>query len=400
MSSSRVRGVALWALPIIGSSLITLLVKQWWDAPRPHIELTSLEVNSPEETNAPILLGADLDNRIRNHAYFPNLELESPYSDVSEAIAEAKRQTDLADRSAKHLENLISLLKTQSAALALATRRREFLQAYVDRDREQVFIEFYGLEAIAEANLPEKYATHPVDSRRLTIKLNRSVYNLEEIDESQVARRAEEANPNDPNAVAIATAKAQRVNRWRRLFVYYEPDVIVPFLAGVRDQIKTSAQSAKVLTSELNVIVASAREPRLFAKALVSNVGTRPLVLRRVAVMRLFVPEGDSKEASIVNVEAVSSQESGNVTVINGGMSSTLVLQSAKVLSEIITDSAANLGGENWAPTNDLDTSRLMLLWRAKQSGLRASVVLARGGCEPGKEKAGEEEPLPKGRYK
>lgn len=385
-----------WALSVAGSSLITLALKSYWDTPRPHIELTRLEVRRPETRDSIVSLNPELDNRIRLHRFFPTIDTGAKSSEVANSLVRAKQQTALARRALQHLDALIGLVKTQSAAMGLANRRKEFLQTYCDKDLEQDFIEAYALLTSVTADLPEKYQAHPNDAKRLTVKLSRSSYNLTELDEDAIASGAVVRDPEDPNAYAVALGHAQQVNRWRRILAYYEPDILVPFLSAIRETVEGDASSAEALTHEVQGLLDSAADLRLAADVLVSNKGGRPLAIRNQGALRLLLPENQGGGATVNVSIGVPGQEDG-VTIIEAGGATSIAFSSKLPLASIVAGEPRVLGGDGWVAGADPNTSRLLHLWQAKPSGLRASVVLGRAGVEAARARAGESEAQPVG---
>jgi hypothetical protein len=380
------RKLLIWIGTVIGSSILTLLVADWWQAARGTVEIAKVEIRSPGQPTDKLVLGDELAQKTRDHIYFNTLNSESTFEKVEKALDDARRKADLANRTGHLIESLIKLLQTQSAALSLETRRKEFLITFTAKSEESDWFEKIakGLLVDYETNLPKKYSSHPPGTENLNISLETMTYQLGQENEEEFARRVE-GQVKNVNAYAIARQEAHVNNIWRRLFVYYEPEVLLGFLTSSQSRIEVFTKRAEEIIAAVTAKIEQTRKQHLYVSLLVSNSGDTPLPVQPIGVLRLRVPSVNKQGSQAVQIRLGATLLSSQTTIVEKGKPGLLTLMSQKPLSKIIEENHDLLGGEQWTPDSSVSNSRFMQLWQAKTAGLEASAKLARASLDPNK---------------
>jgi hypothetical protein len=368
---------------------VTLVIKDYWDAPRPRFELISLDLSASTPNDQQLTIDPLLDARIRNHGYFPNLDLAPKLKDVVEAVDKAKESNVLFERTLAHCDDLIQLVQTQSAARDKAQRRKDFLTKLVARDQEFKILERGMKFATDSFPLPRQYSSHPPNERNVRVDTGVSIFTLAELNPEAEASRAA-AGSSDVNTYSTVLNDATRTNLFRRIVVYYEPDILIGFLEQVRKDLDRTRSEAMAIIAVLDPMVAAAREERITAEVLISNNGTKPLALRSEGLLRLNIPNQQGASASSVPVPLKAAGATEEINIVDGGKATILSFSSRDTLRAIIQGSPELLGGPNWSTGGSLDASRLVMLWKAATPALTASIALARAGAAPTDSKAGE----------
>ena len=376
----------LWVGSVAGSCVITLLVTEWWHEAKATVEIAKIEVRSPGKPTDKLILGEDLAQKTHDHTYFKTLTEESTFEAVDKALDAARRETNIAVRTCKHVEALVNILTTQSMGLSLEKRRAQFLTLFVSKAEESDWFEDLAKATLDqyEAKLPPKYSAHPPGTEHLTVQLEHATYRLSEEDEEEDARRAQTQN-KDVNAYAITLREAHRTNLWRRLYVYFEPEVLIDFLGTCKARIENDCKSADELTSALTKKAEQSRQQHLFVSLLVSNSGETPLPVQPLGILRLLVPNANKSNSQVVSIRLGATAESAATTVVEKGKPQLMTLISTKPLSKIIDDNRELLGGDQWTSGALISGSRFLQLWQARMAGLEASAKIARASLDPSK---------------
>ena len=378
-----------WFISLVATSVITLVIKDIWDAPRPRFELLSLELRATASDDLELAIDPQLADRIKYHPYFPDLTVMPKMIDVSKAISEAKFIGEAYKRAMKRCGGIIEFLKTQSPERSREQRRRDFLERLTESDEEWKVVQDRMKLMTDSYSFPPKYSVHPKGENSLRIDLRRSIMDLSERNPEEQASRAA-AQSQDVNTYSRVLMEANRTNLVVRLLAYFEPDVLIPFISATRESIKDALESATQLGGELAGIVAAARAESIAVQVLVSNLGNKPLALRTEGVLKLRVPVNEEKREMIVPVDMVNQDLKSRVPIVEPGKAVILEYLSTRPVRNIINDKSDILGGKDWKVDGDLEDSRLLLLWRAQTPTLNASVVLGRAGADPRDASAGE----------
>jgi hypothetical protein len=367
-----VGAAAKWLATGIGSALVALAVKAVWESPRPRLELARCELTSADTGEAVVQVPEELQARIRQHVYFPDLDPPVRASAIEAAIEEARLNHALHARWTGFLDELRQLAETQSPELSLASRRRAFLERLVsDRDAGDLDNFLRLMLDELEPELDPKYQRHPPGQERTRVSLPGVVYDLSELPESGDSLDGAE------RYVAHIT------NVMRRVYLYYEAPVVSRLLRIARDRCPALNQGADAITRDLQALLASASGARLNVELVVTNRGGRPLLLREVGLLRMYVPHERGEERDIISVPLRRAGTASGVVLVEGGKAVSLAFASEATLRSLITENAPILGGAAWQPGSDLEESRLFLLYKAQVSQLEADVTLARAGADP-----------------
>ena len=210
--------LGIWMGSIILSSMLTLFVKSLWEAPRANIEVTSFDLSAQQAGDA-LPIPADLVAAIANHPFLPDPDSESMSpSEFADFIQSHGDKMALALIAKEKLMAMKSLLQTQSQAIKVETRRREFIALMTVDPRVYAMLEDV-LKITAMDNrsaLPETYAAAP-NPTTLTVRVGDGhLFDLSEIDPAAVAARAA-ANSEDVNTFARVQRMAERTLLYRRV---------------------------------------------------------------------------------------------------------------------------------------------------------------------------------------
>jgi hypothetical protein len=382
----------VWILSLLGSVLLTAFFKDYWEAPRPILQITGFEfrsVQSEQGEKPEVIVENELLNRIERHLFLPDLEPPITVDALEQKVREYERLRQTCTEVEKHLGNLTTLLLGQGAAISLDTRRKATLQMIADAPDSRLIES--AAKVLADDVIDPKYQSHPAGSENLRVNLRDSIFDLSQIDEEKVA---EEAGRNGPSAATQMRIQAHRTNIYRRLLIYYEPDVLVSFFNNVKDKLASYNREAEDIIGQLQKSADAGKAERIALDVLVSNRGQRPIAISGLGVLRLEVPPVKKGKMAGVFVPMIHTSDSTDITIIDGGKASTIHLLSRESVGQIIQANSLLLGGDGWTASKSLDESRLFLLFRAKTGELTATVSLARAGEEPQSSGVGPSAPL------
>lgn len=378
-----VRALA-WPLSIVVSALLTSTFKDYWEAPRPVLQMTEFKTLNPSPGDSNLILDPSLVKAVGVHPYFEALESRMTRSSLRDKIREYQDERDVEGEVERYIPSLLRLLRTQSPAIPVEKRRRELLQMISDEpDQHEIIPQAskFTLDTF-ESRLPAEYQHHPEGLTNLMVPLTHSVADLSEIDETKTD--------------GLERLNAHRKNLYKRLFVYYDQDLLVDFFATVQQYTHDNNTKADSLISQLNGLLDPDAGKKIALSVLVTNRGSRPLPILPVGILRLEVPSPqDSKPAVVALVSMTSREGDPEIQIVKGGEALTVHLISTDTLVKVIQSKKDALGGEDWDADKPLDSSRLMLLYRGKTGGLTASIALARPGVEPKNALVGPSGPLP-----
>ena len=373
--------ILTWITTVIFSCLATLFLTDWWNEARGSLDIAKLELRPLGNPTDSLALGPELAQRTENHHYFVTVASDTTFKEVADAIEDASKKTDIAKRVVARIDALLGLLNTQSMALSLDARRKQFLERLTDNSEEYGFFEKNAKALVITyvTNLPAKYFTHPLEAKNLIVHFEDTRgYRLGEESEDEIAKRFQSAS-NDVNAYERGRLEAQKTNSLRRLFIYYEPDVLIGFLKACRAWVEGDRVGAETLVSALRAKVEETRKQYLYVSVLASNSGTTPLALEPLGVLVLHIPNPNKESAQTLSIRLLGDGDFADASVVEKGKPKLLTFVSAKPLSLIIDENHESLGGDEWTTTNfPLEHSRFMQLWQAKAVGLEGSVKIAR----------------------
>jgi hypothetical protein len=367
------RKIAIWVITIIASAVLTAVVKDWWESPKPSIELTRLQLIVTPSSKK-MSLSQELKRLLDDHAYLESPKEAMTYDGAVEFVENIKDRIRLHSDVVAWFDSALDLIGKQSAAISLESRRHQLIQMISDEPSgKSVELTCRFVVDDIETQLDAKYLSHPKGQTRAVVNLPNSVYYLGEQPEDQT---------NTGNRL-----DAHRANIYRRILLLYEPDVLVKLFSLARDRLKRNNNDATALLPKLQLAMTNAFPMSLAAEVLVSNRGQRPMAVRTVAIVKLRVPSQNSSAAQTVPIRVQGSSD--GVAVVEGGKAVTLTLYSEPI-ERLISANPKTLGGEGWSQANGIDGSRLMLLYHAKTGSLLALVALARAGTVGSDLKLGE----------
>jgi hypothetical protein len=390
--------LTLWLASLIVSSLVTLAVTYLWQAPRAVVEVTSFEL-SPRTTGSSgsIRISPDLVNDLHRHAYLSNAEkVEYSAEDFAEMLGTDKQAVADAVAGEALIAKLTSLVTTQSQAVSVERRRRDFLMTLVENARIYKIVEDF-LQLIAVNHRSEfdaKYSAAPFTTV-LSVQLDEgNQFHLSDIDADQVASQAA-AKSDDVNTYARVHRNAEKTLMFRRLIRLYEPDDLLRWLGLVSSFLVSSNADASTLIRRLEGLVRENKAARLVISVVVSNRGALPLVVRQYGLFRLIVPNDNKPGIDYVSVP-VSAEKGGenDVVIVDGGKSTALTYLSDQTLDELVAGNAPLLGGKDWS-SQDVEQSRLVRLFRAHDNSLTGQLRLTRAEFDPDHVKVVESEQRP-----
>jgi hypothetical protein len=368
---TNVRTPLIWVLTVVGSAWIGQIVRSWWEAPQPHVELSTVQLKSDGTASDPADVPIELRERIADHIYIPELEGALTVEGVRDAISGIK-ESDIKYRSLSgRIDKLVELLKTRATTLPIDERRTELLSVWFAGTQGDALTALVRAElARRESDLPERYRRPRDTNHTQWVTLpDGSVIHTAESDEGKPGTRDARA--------------AHNTNLMRRGFEFVEPDVLIPVLTAARSALAQAFIDSAKIASELSDVIMAIHPERIMATVLISNRGGRPLALRELAVLSLRLPMSDASDSPNWIYVDLESGSNTQVSVIPGGEVRVLTLRSRETISELVELESQKLGEVAKAGASDAGQSRLKLLFNG--GGLYASVALASAGADPHK---------------
>lgn len=359
--------VLIWTFATIGAAVIGAIIRDYWEAAHPVVELQSISIAARGGNGFPEL-DYSLRQTIAEHPYYSAEFDGSPEVQDIVDVIKRNKDTDLSHQAAvETYRKLIDYVKATSPQLPLDIRREDFLKIWGRGPRGGV-MEGWAKNVLArlEKELPEHYNKHPEDSKELFVVLESSVINLSEIDEEEHARQM--AQVRGPVGVYTRVLlDARRTNLLRRIWIYQDATVLIPFLEAAISRAERSIQQSKEISQQLEQYTTPAGPRHLAVRVIVTNTGRRTLALGTQGVLFLHLPARAAnvpeKEIS-ANVLAVEAEP----TLISGG--------EAKVVNYVTQDNL-NLIFEA-AQYTDADGFRSLY----EGGGIRARISIARAGAD------------------
>lgn len=380
--SNATRKVALWVGTVVGSGLLTLYLQTMWNAPRPYLELSSVEIRHIGEKTAHVSISSDLIQRIARHRYFPDLEDPVRVASIDTATEIAEARDRMYERLASRLDKVLNLLQTRSANLSVDARRQELLSTWYSGGGTSELDDLAkSMILVYEPRLPDRYRQkHPQGQERFSFQIEPGhTVTLDQVDEEGFAHA--QAERDGPAAYPAALQEAHVSNILRRLFVYFEPDVLAQFVTELRALMVSDVQESRKLAQDLRDVVSQVQPDRIVATVVVSNLGNRPLPLRTLGVVWLRLPATAGATSSLIPIEMESASSDSTVIIVDGGEARVAVLQSVRTLSELIANHP------EFQVVARSDTARTATTPRIKSlfdgGGLTAAIALARAGVTP-----------------
>ena len=367
--------ILTWVLTTVVGAVIGILLKYFWEAPRPVVELLNVEIAFLQKQRR-LNLSQPLVVEVKNHPYFPRLDADVTTEEILDAIQKAElTDSEMVDLGVK-IDELIELLKTRTGSVE--SRRQEFLVAWAGSS-ELLSDVTKAVVAALENDLPNHYGKHPPGAENLTVSLwPGRVMDLAELDERK-SRPGESTGGDPASNYRRLKRDAHLANLLRRLWIYLEPDVLIPIMQDAKQLVSDWLQSSKATASKLRSVIDVQNPSKFVVKALVTNRGMRPLPIRALGILKLRIPSRvsgneDSRETIPVKLAGISDSEV--VTVIDGGKSAVVSLASMETVQDLVE---ANPAFQANTDRHELHSSRLHQLYDG--GGLSASIGLAQAGA-------------------
>lgn len=368
--------VLLWLSATLISALAGIVLKAQWDAPRPTTELVSVELMSPK-SGSKVALPASLAVNTREHIYFNELESDSSMKDIEEALTRAESfDRDFSALEAK-IDALVELLKTRAGSAE--SRRLDFLLKWSEGGNGETLTRLVKtIVGRKETQLPSHYAQHPKGQEYLVVQLSpQRAMSLSLIDEEQIARG--QALVKGPVNVYENTKRdARYTNLVRRLWIYIEPEILIPILEETKQYTQNSVRQSKQIANDIRSTIASQNPPRMVVRVLITNRGADPLPVRNIAALLIRLPGRDSTQNSKIDNESIKillKDDEELVTIVEGNKSVALTFISAESASDMVRSRPAF---QSQTASVDFSTSRLRQLFEG--GGIAAAVRLAKAG--------------------
>ena len=130
--SSRSWKAAVWVITVVVSAFIGVAIKWWWEAPRPNVELSTVQLRPATVPKTRVDVARDLRRRIDRHAYIDNVKEHATVQDIRELISSAEEGDETIRGLVARIDRLLELLRTRSTTWNVDNRRQEFLTAWVE----------------------------------------------------------------------------------------------------------------------------------------------------------------------------------------------------------------------------------------------------------------------------
>ena len=363
------RRIGIWALPVFGSAIIGVLVKDFWEAPRPTIEIAAVSLQAVDAEKE-IDLDPALVGRIQDHVFVENLELRVSTAEVKEAMSDAEVDVKKFKSLIERLDRLQELLRTRSGPIDL--RRREFLAAWFAGD-DGGTLDSLVKSVLVEHELPDHYRSHPDNMKDISVDLGPSVVSLREVDEERVAQ---EQSKGSVNTYERVRRDARRTNYLRRLWIHLEPDIFIPTLKRASDFLIEQLEESRAIVAELDEAIAEQNPDHILVTAVLGNRGRRPLGIRHLGALWLRLPSRSASDSAAdeVAIPLGGLEESPEITVLEGGGAEVIKVFSRDSIPEMVAKSEVLRGGRS----AEDKLSRLEVLMEG--GGISAAVSLVKAG--------------------
>ena len=354
--------ILVWLTASISAALIGAIIKDYWEAAHPTVDIHAVSITSPP---TPIDIHAKLLRDIRNHPYLSIDATDEFYdNDIAELIKDFEIKDEERLEAVATITRLIDYLKATSADLSLKMRQRDFLTILTAgglgsmlEDWAKITLKGY------EEKLPDRYQRHPEGSEGLYVSIPIGIYNLAEIDEEEFARQESQAR-GPVNVYARVLLDARRTNLFRRLLLYQEADVLLPFLDALKLELNGAIQSSRDISQRLQKYISTSLR-HLGATAMVTNTGHRPFSIGLQGVLFLHFParvRGGKDGIMAADLDVVEDKP----ILVPGG--------EARLLKFITRDNLHQIVEE----TGNVDVDGLRSLFA--EGGIRARISIARAG--------------------
>ena len=364
-SRPRGRAAATAITSIVLSALLGAVIKDLWEAPRPHVEVSSVSLGLPPGSETlRVDIGETLVNRSESHPFIKTLEASETVASLQGVIENAPRAEADYRALVARIDRLETLVKTQNA---------------VGRRQEDLRVEFLrvwheGPGSVLLDNLIQGIVMEPTLARARDPKYNRHPPGMEAADDIDLGIMrivVREVRPL-PTMAPMELYLTAATNVMRRLWIYYEPQVLIDHLSAGRKRVQEWLDDLPALIKDIKTAMEAAVPRRIVVTATASNRGRLPLTLRGVGVLKLSLPEGGAP----LLVE-LSAEDPEQIVVVKGGEAEVLRLTSVNTLPQLLKASPQASG--TWREGQDPEASRLAKLFEA-EGGLKASLSLSRAG--------------------
>ena len=359
--------VVVWVAATLGSALLGALVKDYWEAARPVVELQSISITASGQAGQP-QLPPKLLNSIRRHPYYQLDEEQELSAGELQKVLQRNERTDLdAQAIVDTIPRLIDYLKKTSPDLDVSIRRRDFVRIWDAGDVGNMMERWAkGVLASYESELPPTYQRHPEGAERTFIPTKTGTFDLSEIDEEAQAQQESEAR-GPVGVYNRVLLDAHRTNLLRRLWLYQDPAILIPFLEELATDVTRVIEESNQIAVELKTFTIPSGPSHLSATVMITNTGRRPLPISSEGVLFLHLPAQSAKKPDNIipaNIQIVG--ESG-ASLIRGN--------EARILKYV---TIGNLEAVFESVSADVESFKQLY----NGGGVRARVALARAGAD------------------
>ena len=363
------KSVLIWTAATVGAALIGAIVRDYWEAANPVVELQSISIAAAGGSDQ-LVLEPSLAVTIERHPYYlldTNKELS--VEDIRTAIRRNQKKDREFGAVSDTSEKLRKYLKATSPQLDIEIRRRDFFRIWSDGDIGSVMERLAkAVLATFEKNLPPKYQDHPEGAASLYVTIGAGhSFNLSEIDEEAMAQQ--EAQARGPVGVyARVLLDAHRTNLLRRLWLYLEHEVLISFLDELDSYAKSLVESSGEIAEQLEHYTAPTGPRHLSARVMVANTGRRALPIGPQGVLYLHLPAQTASQIDQIVPANVHLSPAGVASLVGGG--------EARILEYTTLDNLDEVFGE----VESTDVAGFRRLY--DEGAIRARITLSRAGSD------------------
>jgi hypothetical protein len=373
--ADHIKKTLIWIVSVALTAAVTAYITNYMNAARAYVELTEVTMEETISGNNSIHIPDHLRTRIYGHAYIKNLDEDTTLDDrFYKILKKTRERVRLGSKMFLHLEEVIKLLKTQSANRSIDARRKEFLVFFNSKKKESEKLSGYLKQAVVDYHLPEPYNVHPDSKKHFQVDIGNIIVDLSELNFDTLIRQS--APSKDLNRPARLALSVKKSNMTRRLWIYYEQDLMIDIYSQVLAQIKKIDYEAEEIMSEVDDIISMAVKKNIVVRALVTNSGNQPMTVMPMAVLMFSVPVIGNKPHSLVPIRLKSRKSEDRIEVIKGGESAFILFDSIDPVDTLI-NKHDSMSGKGWMTGTNMKQSRLSKLWEAQTPELSATLRLA-----------------------
>lgn len=386
--------VLIYTTGVIVSAILGAVIKDISERPWPVVELTNISFMGETTASSDVDVPSELNLDIRQHPWFPNLDIQVSIQGIRDSMLTGTQRDLTRRRMLSEVIVLVDLVETQSASLSVDHRRKDFLERW-SRDpsvRDRLSSKIQSVVYEMQDELPAHYKSHPDEYRNFEVTLPRGTVVLGYFDEESYAEKAANLSPSQYERALL---QARGANLARRLWIYYEPEVILKVLSKTREEVEEQLKKSAEIAADLKDLIERCTPSRIQAEATILNRGRRPIAVGKLALLVFEIPESQGGTTKPVYIDLIRTSRADETLIVKGGEVARIDFSSRLTVDEIVRRHQDLLGGTEWANDQRITISRFMKLYEGE--GLSARIVLSKAGFSPGKSKMAESSIFPVG---